>query len=183
LDSLWVAFGTYQFLSALRPGQNKIEEPPVYRMLRLLILITTFTLLLSPWLRIGPLARRFVPNYPGLEEAGLVITLFGLALVVWARRHLGKYWSDKIVIKVDHQLIRSGPYAHMRHPIYSGILLAVAGTALAVGEWRGVLALSLLFITYVVKAYKEDRLLAASFAEIFEEYRRHTGFLIPRFHV
>jgi protein-S-isoprenylcysteine O-methyltransferase Ste14 len=86
------------------------------------------------------------------------------------------------VIKVDHQLISSGPYAYMRHPIYSGVLFAVGGTALALGELRGVLALFLLFVMFTVKARKEDRLLANSFGKAFEEYRRQTGGVIPRSH-
>jgi len=77
-------------------------------------------------------------------------------------------------------LIRHGPYAHLRHPIYSGVLLAVGGTALAIGEWRGVIALVLLGANYFVKSKREDRILASRFGESFAEYKRHAGFLLPR---
>lgn len=86
-----------------------------------------------------------------------------------------------VEIKVGHQLIRSGPYAYMRHPIYSGVLLGVAGTALVLGEWRGILAFTILLANYAVKADHEERLLTDEFGEEFEAHKKPTGFLIPRF--
>src|SRR5205085_9779155 len=109
------------------------------------------------------------------------LALAGLAIAIWARVHLGQYWSDKIVLKVDHQLIRSGPYARMRHPIYSGVLLGVLGTALLLGEIRGVLAFALLFTNYAIKAKKEERMLSARFSDQFQEHSQRAGFLLPRF--
>jgi protein-S-isoprenylcysteine O-methyltransferase Ste14 len=99
---------------------------------------------------------------------------------VWARISLGQYWSDKVVLKVDHQLIRSGPYARMRHPIYSGVLLGVAGSALVVDQWRGTLALLLLLTNYAIKAKREDKILAGAFAQDFAEHKGRAGFLLPR---
>ncbi len=85
------------------------------------------------------------------------------------------------MLKADHQLIRSGPYAYMRHPIYSGVLLGVAGTALLVGEWRGVLALALLLTNYTIKAKKEEAILSDHFGDQFQAHLGRAGFLLPRF--
>lgn len=82
---------------------------------------------------------------------------------------------------MDHKLIRSGPYAYMRHPIYSGVLFGIAGTALAVGELRGVLAFAILLTNYTLKARKEERLLTTQFPQEFEAYKKESGFLFPRF--
>jgi protein-S-isoprenylcysteine O-methyltransferase Ste14 len=86
-----------------------------------------------------------------------------------------------VQIKENHQLIRSGPYAHIRHPIYTGILLALAGTAVTVGEYRAILGVTLFLIGFVRKAKKEESFLATEFGPAFDEHRRHTGFFLPRF--
>jgi len=103
-----------------------------------------------------------------------------LGPLAWARHHLGEYWSDKVALKVDHRLIRSGPYALLRHPIHSGVLLAVLGSALAIGEWRGVVVLLVMTANYWIKAQREDRILSAKFGDSFTDYKRHAGFLVPK---
>src|SRR5438034_496468 len=137
-------------------------------------------LLLSPSLPLGPLARPFVPDHSAIRDLGVALAGLGISLMIWARRHLGHYWSDKVEIKANHQLISTGPYARLRHPIYTGMLLGIAGTALAVGEWRGLAAFVLLLTNYVIKASKEERILRQKFGPAFQEYERRTGFLIPR---
>lgn len=121
-----------------------------------------------------------MPHSAEVAWLGVAITVAGIALAAWARQSLGENWSDKIVLKVDHQLVRNGPYAYLRHPIYSGVLLGIAGTALAVGEVRGILALVLLGSSYWVKAIREEKVLVSQFGDAFEDYRRSAGFLIPR---
>ena len=152
----------------------------MHRVLRLLILAMTFVLLLSPSLPVGPLARPFVPDHSAIRDLGVALAGLGISLMIWARRHLGHYWSDKVEIKANHQLISTGPYARLRHPIYTGMLLGIAGTALAVVEWRGIAAFVLLLTNYVIKASKEERILRQKFGPAFQEYERRTGFLIPR---
>lgn len=180
LGYLWGVFGVYWLASAWRTSATKTGEKHGYRVVRVSILILTFVLLLAPWLRPGPLGRRFIADSSMTRDAGVAMTLCGLALAVWARHHLGQYWSDKVEIKMDHQFIQSGPYACMRHPIYSGVLLGVAGTALAVGEWRGVLAFLILLTNYAMKAKKEERLLETQFGQAFREHKQQTGFFVPR---
>jgi protein-S-isoprenylcysteine O-methyltransferase Ste14 len=183
LNWLWAAAGLYWIVSARAAARNPAEtgEPHAHRFLRLLVLALTFVLLLSPSVAArGPLVWRFVPNHPAIRDLGVAAACFGILLMIWARRHLGHYWSDKVEIKANHQLVSSGPYARLRHPIYTGMLVAVAGTAIAVGEWRGVAAFLLLLINYVIKARKEDRILRERFGEAFEEYEHRAGFLVPR---
>jgi protein-S-isoprenylcysteine O-methyltransferase Ste14 len=163
------------------PGKSaRSAEFKLYRLLRLIILAATFTLLFWPTAGIGFLGHRFIRASSAVALAGFVVALSGMALSVWARIHLGHYWSDKVVLQFNHRLIRSGPYTWMRHPIYSGVLLAVAGTALVVGEWRGVLAFTILLANYAVKAKREDQILACEFGDAFAEHMRSAGFLLPR---
>jgi protein-S-isoprenylcysteine O-methyltransferase Ste14 len=127
------------------------------------------------------LNRRFVPEESWIMWLGAYVVLAGVLFAIWARRTIGKEWSAEVQIKEGHQLIRSGPYAHIRHPIYTGILIAIAGTALAIGEYRGLVGLGIITLGFVLKAKKEETFLAAQFGPAFEEHRRHTGFFLPRF--
>jgi protein-S-isoprenylcysteine O-methyltransferase Ste14 len=180
LEYIWTVFGLYWVAVARGGKATQTGESPFYRLLRLLILVITFTLLFSDRTAVGFLAGRFIPQISAIAYAGFAATVAGLAIALWARVHLGQYWSDKIVLKVDHQLIRTGPYAYMRHPIYSGALLGVLGTALVVGQWRGVLAFLLLLSNYAIKAKTEDRILGGRFGGDFQEHVRRAGFLLPR---
>jgi protein-S-isoprenylcysteine O-methyltransferase Ste14 len=179
IDWLWMALGLYWMVTALGTKKTAADEKTSLRVLRLSILVIMLLLLLTHWLRVGLLGWRFVPRSLGIVWAGVVLTAVGVALAIWARWHLGRNWSDKVVLKVDHELIRSGPYAYLRHPIYTGVLLAVAGTALAIGEWRGILALALLGTNYYVKATREERILTEKFGEKFAEHKKATGFFLP----
>ena len=132
--------------------------------------ITRFKLFLRE-----PEALFWVFVFPILLAVGL-----GVAFAIWARRHLGEFWSARVTLKEDHHLIQSGPYARVRHPIYSGLLLAMIGTALFVGEWRAALGVFLVFVGHWLKARREESLLATEFGAAYEEYRRRTGSLVPR---
>jgi protein-S-isoprenylcysteine O-methyltransferase Ste14 len=180
LSFIWAALGLYWAGSVTDRKPAQSQESRLYRVMRLVILAITFALLFWDRTAIGILGRRFVPESPAIAYASFAITLAGLAIALWARLHLGQYWSDKVVLQIDHQLIRSGPYAYMRHPIYSGVLLGVAGTALLLGEWRGVLAFALLLTNYAIKAKKEERILSTRFGGQFQDQMRRAGFLLPR---
>jgi len=183
LGSIWAVFGVYWLIARTRvkPDETGTGESPIYRALRLAILVVVFTLLFANWTaRVGPLGLSFLPDRPEFGYIGFLLALAGIALAMWARIHLGQFWSDKVVLKVDHQLIRTGPYAHLRHPIYSGVLLGVAATALVLGEFRGVVAFLILLVNYWIKARREDRMLAHRFPESFAEHEKHAGFLLPK---
>lgn len=180
LEWTWIVFGLYWLIAARRIKAARTRESPVYRVFRLLLLFITFTLLFANWTAVGLLGRHFLPQKQSLAWIAFVLALSGLAIATWARVSLGQYWSDKIVLKVDHQLVRSGPYARIRHPIYSGVLLGVAGTALLLDEWRGVVAFLLLLTNYIVKARREDNILAEAFPRDFTDHKNSAGFLLPR---
>jgi protein-S-isoprenylcysteine O-methyltransferase Ste14 len=85
-----------------------------------------------------------------------------------------------VILQTEHRLISSGPYSCMRHPLYSGVLLGVLGTALVLGEWRGLVAFAVLLLNYVIKAKREERILAERFGADFSSHLQSTGFLLPR---
>jgi protein-S-isoprenylcysteine O-methyltransferase Ste14 len=104
-----------------------------------------------------------------------------VAFAISARWHIGGNWSANVTIKEDHKLIRTGPYAHIRHPIYTGILLAALGTVIAIGEYRGLASLVLLTVGFIFKAKRKEDFLSSEFGAAFEEHKRHTEFFLPRF--
>jgi protein-S-isoprenylcysteine O-methyltransferase Ste14 len=110
---------------------------------------------------------------------GIALTLAGFAVTVWARLTLGRNWSATVTLKEHHELVQTGPYAWVRHPIYTGLLLAFLGTAVAMAEWRGVLALVLILVSFVIKLRIEERWMIEVFGPVYLEYRQRVGPLVP----
>jgi protein-S-isoprenylcysteine O-methyltransferase Ste14 len=128
------------------------------------------------------------PTLPSLSLPGIagfiaVLVLVGgsIVLFAWSSSALGKNWSFEARTRKDHELIRSGPYAYVRHPIYLGMMLFMLGWAVALGHWANlVVAVPLFLIGTRMRTAAEDRLLEASFGQAFRDYARTTPALIPR---
>ena len=103
----------------------------------------------------------------------------GLGISIWARRVLGRNWSGIVTVKQDHELIRTGPYRYVRHPIYTGLLLAILGTALIFGEWRGLIAFVIFTAAIMLKVRTEERFMDESFPEQYARYRAEVPALLP----
>ncbi len=104
----------------------------------------------------------------------------GLAFsTVAARRHLGRNWSGTVTLKEDHELIRTGPYRRARHPIYTGMLVGFIGSAISLGEVRGVVAVGLVIVAFLIKIRLEERWMTESFGDAYRRYRTEVKALIP----
>jgi len=181
IETPWLVFITYWVISGFRTRRNASTESAGSRSSFLLIEIPGYILLFSETARAGILGQSILPRTLAIAVTGVALTWIGIGLAVWARWHIGEYWSARITIKEDHKLIRSGPYARLRHPIYSGLDLAVIGSVLLINEWGCLLGAFLVILGYVIKARKEEAMLSARFGEAFQEHCRHTGFLLPKF--
>jgi protein-S-isoprenylcysteine O-methyltransferase Ste14 len=104
----------------------------------------------------------------------------GLLLAICSRRHLGRHWSGEITIKRQHELVRSGPYRLLRHPIYTGILGIYVGTTIIIGTWLGVIGLAIVVVAYWRKIRLEETNLRAAFGSEYDAYRRQSWALVPR---
>lgn len=115
---------------------------------------------------------------PVLAAIGAVVFASGLALAVWARIHLGRNWGMPMTERVEPELVTSGPYRFVRHPIYSGLLLGVIGTALAT-DLLGLIVAVVLTAYFYYCASVEERNLTATFPTAYPAYRLATKMLIP----
>jgi protein-S-isoprenylcysteine O-methyltransferase Ste14 len=178
----WAVFLIYWLIASLKTRATEKREPPSSRYAIMFLMVLGYYCLFNSNNPIGLLHKRFVSLTQSVIITGGLLTWLGIGLCLWARYHLAENWSARVTIKVGHELIRTGPYSRFRHPIYSGLLLAAIGTAIAFGELRGLLGVCFILTAFTIKAKKEENMLIAQFGSAFEEHRRHTGFLLPRFH-
>ena len=177
LSGLWIAWALYWALSAFNAKTTQRREPLGSRLQ--FVVPTAIAAMLVMALPGSFLSARFAPYADATFDLGAVLVAAGLAFSVWARVHLGRNWSGTVTIKQGHELIRSGPYRFVRHPIYTGLLLAFLGTAIALGEWRGLVAVAIFVVAVWRKAMVEERFLAEHFGEAYARYRAEVRALIP----
>ena len=119
------------------------------------------------------------PRSPLRFGGALALAAAGLAFTVWARVHLGRNWSGSVTLKEGHELILSGPYAWVRHPIYTGLLMALLGSAVACGELRAAIGLGVVAAAFVRKLRIEERFMRESFPQQYPRYCAQVPALIP----
>ncbi len=179
----WVAFAVIWLLSAGFSKKTARSQTLGSRFLQGLLAASGFILMFGWRTQLRPPLRflhaRFLPGAPTFEWAGFVIMLAGFAIAIWARVVLGRNWSATITIKQDHEIVRRGPYAIVRHPIYSGILLAMLGTAIYFGTFQGLVALALTFCGWWLKSRMEEQFMLQQFGQQYREYQQEVKALIP----
>lgn len=176
---VWIAFFLYwQVMSAGVKATRRIE-PALSRIARatsflLAILLIAYDRIPVPWLY-----RQLYSQSALGFWAGAGITIAGLAFAVWARRHIGRNWSRSVTLKEDHELITSGPYRFVRHPIYTGILTGVVGSAIALAQVRGLISLVTIAILMWLKLRREERFMREQFGDTYDAYAKRVPALVP----
>ncbi len=173
--AIWALFGIYWEIAAKNAAEAKISESRRSRGVHVVLVNAALVLEIVPIRGLG----RYLPASSTIMAAGLAVETMGLFLAIWARRHLGRNWSGEITIKVEHQLIRSGPYRRLRHPIYTGILAMYLGVAVVTGEWLAAIGLTLAVLSYWRKIRLEEANLKVAFGDSYGDYRRDSWALIP----
>lgn len=176
----YVAFLLYWILEWRKTKRTARRESVTSRLGYSLVTVLSCLLLFSRFFDAGILARRWLPATSLVEAAGIVLVVVGLGFSVWARNRLGRNWSAAVTVKEAHQLIRTGPYRYVRHPIYSGMIVAMAGAAMVNGQVRGVLSVPLLALGFYMKSRIEEGFMQNTFGAEYEAYRKSTGALVPR---
>lgn len=180
--ALWLSWAGYWWLSSRDVKLTTRRESVASRWLHLGPLAIAVLLLSSrgpPPTGLAWLAWRILPPGEWVFWTGGALTAAGLVFTVWARRHIGRNWSAIVTLKQGHELVTSGPYALVRHPIYTGLLLAFAGSALAVGEWRGIVAVAIVFASLWRKLRLEECWMRERFGKAYDEYARRVKALVP----
>jgi len=182
LSVTWWIFAGYWLWSARNVKHVARGEPFLARFAKYwLPLIVAGVLIFGPGELVGRswLRENFVPHALPAWSVGLAMTIAGVALAIWARHILGRNWSSVVQVKEDHELIEQGPYAVVRHPIYTGLLLAFLGSAILVGDVRCLVGVAIIFVSFWIKLRLEERWMEDQFGAKYADYRRRTKALIP----
>jgi protein-S-isoprenylcysteine O-methyltransferase Ste14 len=176
---IWIGWVVSWVSASLWSGRTEkraaTRETWIYR-----IVIFAGALLIGPWTAqvLGERPTWQAGYYGAYALVGVMLT--GLALTWWARIHLGCLWSSAITRKEKHRLIETGPYGFVRHPIYTGLIIALLATAAIEATLVALLGALLIALGLWVKARAEERFLSTELApETYESYRRRVPMLVP----
>jgi protein-S-isoprenylcysteine O-methyltransferase Ste14 len=168
----WAAFWIYWLAAAFSMKRGRV---PWSRELGIRAVIVIIVILL---IRSGAFRSQGLNTDPWRAGLGVVLFVLGLGFAIWARLHIGRNWGTPMTQKDDPELVTSGPYRMVRHPIYSGILVAGVGTAVAL-SWQWLIAVALAGAYFVYSATVEERYLTEQFPDTYVAYRRSTKMLVP----
>jgi protein-S-isoprenylcysteine O-methyltransferase Ste14 len=177
--AMWLAWVLYWVVSAFTAKTTRRRESPGSRLSHVLPLLFGVYLVVWPRVRVPWLSVQVLPDVLARYWLGLLLVAAGLGFTVWARVHLGKNWSGTVTQKEGHELIRSGPYAYVRHPIYTGLLTALLGSAIALGEPRGFLGALLVLASFWRKLRIEEGFMRELFPGQYERYIAEVPALVP----
>ena len=177
--AVWIVFLLYWQIKAADTKATQRLEPAASRILRILIFLIAIVLLSVPRLPLSWLYVQLWPSGYWPFWLGAALTVAGLLFAVWAREHLGRNWSRSVTIKQGHELITTGPYGVVRHPIYTGILTGFLGMAIAISQVRGFIVFVLIFLVFWLKLRMEEEWMRSQFGETYATYARQTAALVP----
>ena len=168
----WAAFWLYWLVAAFSMKRGRV---PWSRELGIRAVIVVVVILL---LRLGVFRGHGLSTDPWRAGLGLALFFLGLGFAIWARVHIGRNWGTPMTQKDEPELVTSGPYHLVRHPIYSGILAAGVGTAVAL-SWLWLTAVALAGIYFIYSAAVEEHYLTERFPDAYPAYKRSTKMLVP----
>jgi protein-S-isoprenylcysteine O-methyltransferase Ste14 len=177
---LWVVLLIVWFIGAFSTKSTARRQSVGSRMAQSVLTVYGLYLVFAQhahfpaWLR-----TPFLTPTDATGAIGLLITLLGVAIAIWARVTLGANWSGSVTLKEGHTLVRRGPYALVRHPIYTGFLLGALGVAIITGELRGLVGTAIVFVGFSLKYRTEESFMLENFGEQYVEYQREVKAIIP----
>ncbi|HEV8125474.1 MAG TPA: isoprenylcysteine carboxylmethyltransferase family protein [Gemmatimonadales bacterium] len=178
---LWAAWLLIWVLAASFTARTVIRQPLASRLAHgLWLWVGAALLFFVDTRRSGrPLNIPLLPPHSWMAWTGVGLVLAGLGHTVWARIHLGRMWSGTVTLKEEHALVRSGPYALTRHPIYTGLILALVGTVLVRDTLGALAGFALCLVGVILKIRQEERLLLGHFGDAYRGYQAEVPAVVP----
>ncbi len=174
---LWLVFSIYWTIASKNSAASRSSESKASTAVHQIVLNAALLLLFIP---VPGLTAWFLPRrIHFLVAVGAIVQVAFFVLAVSARRHLGRNWSAEVRIGEGHELVRTGPYRMLRHPIYTAMLGMFVGTAIASSQYHAVLAVAILVIAYLRKTRLEENIMSETFGAEWDAYRRDTWRLVP----
>ena len=173
IAGIWSIFLAFIYIPSLffRAPVERISFRYVQRSIILIIIVIILVIILTRY-ESDTLIFRIIPDFPLAGITGIVLTLAGLGFSAWARIQLGRYWSSMVMVKVGHRIIKTGPYRIVRNPMYTGILVAFLGAAIAIGELVVFVVLGIGIASIWEKIKAEEEILLEKFCEEYLQYKR-----------
>jgi len=176
IAGLWVAWLISWHLAMLWRDKPTVKAPRGEYRWQFAMIVVGLWMMYGLFPKVQPVLWTVTP---ALGWSMVTLTAAGIAFAWWARIHLGKLWSGGVERMADHRVVDTGPYRLVRHPIYTGLLLALVGTALAIAEWRAILAVAFALVSFVRKLRVEERWMREQFGESYRAYCQRTDALVP----
>ena len=179
LVTIWTVFWVAWILPAVFGKRTIRRQSSGSRILQIVLLVVAYVLIVNGRLGWDLLNLRVVPAGAASLWSGYGLLMAGMLFAGWARIFLGGNWSSSVTLKQDHTLIRSGPYRIVRHPIYTGLLVALLGTAIVLGELRCFIGVILAAVAWKMKSINEEALMVEEFGDQYTRYRLQVKGLVP----
>jgi len=179
ISACWILFAVIWLLAAFATKQSVYRESRLQRMRYVIPLLLGGFLLAKGHRLFDPLNHRVIPHVEALAWTGVVLCIAGFAFCIWARFTLGRNWSGVVTLKRGHELISDGPYALVRHPIYTGLLTMFVATVIVLGHVAGIIALPFVFVSLWIKLRYEEKLMLKQFPNEYATYQQRVKRIIP----
>jgi len=180
IHAFWIIFALVWLVASLATKRTQQKAPLISRLTYGVLVTAGCYLMFAGELVFPRLRAHILPPSTVKDVAGIVLTASGIALAMWARFYIGSNWSSAVTVKVGHELVRTGPYRWVRHPIYAGILLALIGTGLSRNHIAVLPGIALCWLGFLLKSRMEENFMRQTFGEQYVEYCETVGALVPK---
>jgi protein-S-isoprenylcysteine O-methyltransferase Ste14 len=179
ISGCWIVFALTWLVAAFWTKRSVYRESSRQRLAYVIPLLVGGYLVFKGHRLSGPLDLRVIPHVDALAWTSVVLCMAGLAFSIWARFTLGRNWSGVVTLKGGHELITRGPYALVRHPIYTGLLAMLLATVIVRGHVAAIIGMALMFVSLWIKLQHEEKLMLQKFPDQYPVYQRCVKRLIP----